>query len=211
MNKRWQQMNDWFQQQPRDRRILIAMLLWVLIAVYLVSVLVMPEIKTMNTASQRTAQLQQQVTQAEALNEQLQRQLQQDVNQPLREDITSKQKRLQQLVEQASGHSVLGVAQRKQFLREALNYPDSMQLISLNTPQPERITDEDSGALYQHRVDAVLRGDFATIKRYAEQLQTAFPEVEWLRFNYQVDTYPQAQLTIAWRIISMDKEFIGAN
>ncbi|NQZ03248.1 hypothetical protein [Idiomarina sp.] len=211
MNKRWQQMNDWFQQQPRDRRILIATLLWVLIAVYLVSVLVMPEIKTMNTASQRTAQLQQQVTQAEALNEQLQRQLQQDVNQPLREDITSKQKRLQQLVEQASGHSVLGVAQRKQFLREALNYPDSMQLISLNTPQPERITDEDSGALYQHRVDAVLRGDFATIKRYAEQLQTAFPEVEWLRFNYQVDTYPQAQLTIAWRIISMDKEFIGAN
>ncbi|WP_370259583.1 hypothetical protein [Idiomarina sp.] len=211
MNKRWQQMNDWFQQQPRDRRILIATLLWVLIAVYLVSVLVMPEIKTMNTASQRTAQLQQQVTQAEALNEQLQRQLQQDVNQPLREDITSKQKRLQQLVEQASGHSVLGVAQRKQFLREALNYPDSMQLISLNTPQPERITDEDSGALYQHRVDAVLRGDFATIKRYAEQLQTAFPEVEWLRFNYQVDAYPQAQLTIAWRIISMDKEFIGAN
>lgn len=211
MNKRWQQMNDWFQQQPRDRRILIATLLWVLIAVYLVSVLVMPEIKTMNTASQRTAQLQQQVTQAEALNEQLQRQLQHDVNQPLREDITSKQKRLQQLVEQASGHSVLGVAQRKQFLREALNYPDSMQLISLNTPQPERITDEDSGALYQHRVDAVLRGDFATIKRYAEQLQTAFPEVEWLRFNYQVDTYPQAQLTIAWRIISMDKEFIGAN
>ena len=211
MNKRWQQMNDWFQQQPRDRRILIATLLWVLIAVYLVSVLVMPEIKTMNTASQRTAQLQQQVTQAEALNEQLQRQLQHDVNQPLREDITSKQKRLQQLVEQASGHSVLGVAQRKQFLREALNYPDSMQLISLNTPQPERITDEDSGALYQHRVDAVLRGDFATIKRYAEQLQTAFPEVEWLRFNYQVDAYPQAQLTIAWRIISMDKEFIGAN
>ncbi|MEC7642981.1 hypothetical protein [Idiomarina sp.] len=211
MNKRWQQMNDWFQQQPRDRRILIATLLWVLIAVYLVSVLVMPEIKTMNTASQRTAQLQQQVTQAEALNEQLQRQLQQDVNQPLREDITSKQKRLQQLVEQASGHSVLGVAQRKQFLRGALNYPDSMQLISLNTPQPERITDEDSGALYQHRVDAVLRGDFATIKRYAEQLQTAFPEVEWLRFNYQVDAYPQAQLTIAWRIISMDKEFIGAN
>lgn len=211
MNKRWQQMNDWFQQQPRDRRILIATLLWVLIAVYLVSALVMPEIKTMNTASQRTAQLQQQVTQAEALNEQLQRQLQQDVNQPLREDITSKQKRLQQLVEQASGHSVLGVAQRKQFLREALNYPDSMQLISLNTPQPERITDEDSGALYQHRVDAVLRGDFATIKRYAEQLQTAFPEVEWLRFNYQVDAYPQAQLTIAWRIISMDKEFIGAN
>lgn len=211
MNKRWQQMNDWFQQQPRDRRILIATLLWVLIAVYLVSVLVMPEIKTMNTASQRTAQLQQRVTQAEALNEQLQRQLQHDVNQPLREDITSKQKRLQQLVEQASGHSVLGVAQRKQFLREALNYPDSMQLISLNTPQPERITDEDSGALYQHRVDAVLRGDFATIKRYAEQLQTAFPEVEWLRFNYQVDAYPQAQLTIAWRIISMDKEFIGAN
>ena len=211
MNKRWQQMNDWFQQQPRDRRILIATLLWVLIAVYLVSVLVMPEIKTMNTASQRTAQLQQQVTQAEALNEQLQRQLQHDVNQPLREDITSKQKRSQQLVEQASGHSVLGVAQRKQFLREALNYPDSMQLISLNTPQPERITDEDSGALYQHRVDAVLRGDFATIKRYAEQLQTAFPEVEWLRFNYQVDAYPQAQLTIAWRIISMDKEFIGAN
>lgn len=211
MNKRWQQINDWFQQQPRDRRILIATLLWVLIAVYLVTVLVMPEIKTMNTASQRTAQLQQQVTQAEALNEQLQRQLQQDVNQPLREDITSKQKRLQQLVEQASGHSVLGVAQRKQFLREALNYPDSMQLISLNTPQPERITDEDSGALYQHRVDAVLRGDFATIKRYAEQLQTAFPEVEWLRFNYQVDSYPQAQLTIAWRIISMDKEFIGAN
>ncbi len=211
MNKRWQQMNDWFQQQPRDRRILIATLLWVVIAVYLVSVLIMPEIKTMNTASQRTAQLQQQVTQAEALNEQLQRQLQHDVNQPLREDITSKQKRLQQLVEQASGHSVLGVAQRKQFLREALNYPDSMQLISLNTPQPERITDEDSGALYQHRVDAVLRGDFATIKRYAEQLQTAFPEVEWLRFNYQVDAYPQAQLTIAWRIISMDKEFIGAN
>ncbi|OIM99249.1 hypothetical protein BFR57_01355 [Idiomarina sp. MD25a] len=211
MNKRWQQINDWFQQQPRDRRILIATLLWVLIAVYLVSVLVMPEIKIMNTASQRTAQLQQQVTQAEALNEQLQRQLQQDVNQPLREDITSKQKRLQQLVEQASGHSVLGAAQRKQFLREALNYPDSMQLISLNTPQPERITDEDSGALYQHRVDAVLRGDFATIKSYAEQLQTAFPEVEWLRFNYQVDAYPQAQLTIAWRIISMDKEFIGAN
>lgn len=26
MNKRWQQMNDWFQQQPRDRRILIATL-----------------------------------------------------------------------------------------------------------------------------------------------------------------------------------------
>lgn len=211
MNKRWQQLNEWFQQQPRDRRILVAVLLWVVVTVYLTSMFVVPEIKAMHNASLRTEQLQQQVAQAETLNEQLKRQLQQDVNQPLRSDIADKQRRLQQLVEQASGHSVLGAAQRKQFLREALNYPDSMQLISLSTPQPERITDEQSGALYQHRVNAVLRGEFDTIKTYADQLQRAFPEVEWLQFNYQVDEYPQAQLTIAWRIISMDKEFIGAN
>ncbi len=211
MNKRWQQLNEWFQQQPRDRRILVAVLLWVVVTVYLTSMFVVPEIKAMHNASLRTEQLQQQVAQAETLNEQLKRQLQQDVNQPLRADIADKQRRLQQLVEQASGHSVLGAAQRKQFLREALNYPDSMQLISLSTPQPERITDEQSGALYQHRVNAVLRGEFDTIKTYADQLQRAFPEVEWLQFNYQVDEYPQAQLTIAWRIISMDKEFIGAN
>tara|TARA_B100000700_G_scaffold301644_1_gene371103 strand:- start:2109 stop:2744 length:636 start_codon:yes stop_codon:yes gene_type:complete len=211
MNKRWQQINEWFQQQPRDRRILIAILLWVLISVYLVSTLVIPEVKALSTAQQRIEQLQQQVQQTQTLNEQLQAQLQQDVNQPLRKEVEQKRQRLQQLVEQASGYSVLGAAQRKQFLREALNYPDSMQLISLNTPQPERITDEDSGALYQHRVDAVLRGEFDTIKAYAAQLQSSFPEVEWSQFNYMVDSYPQAQLTVAWRIISMDKEFIGAN
>ena len=211
MNKRWQQLNQWFQQQPRDRRILIAILVWVLIAVYMGSTLLLPNIKAMNSSKLRTEQLAQQLSQVRALNEQLKSQLQQDVNQPIRDDIEHKQARLTQLVERASGYSVLGAAQRKAFLRAALNYPDDMQLVSLTTPQPERITDEQSGALYQHRVDAVFKGDFEHIMGYAEQLQAEFPEVEWLKFNYRVDSYPEAELSIAWRIISMDKEFIGAN
>ena len=133
MNKRWQQLNQWFQQQPRDRRILIAILVWVLIAVYMGSTLLLPNIKAMNSSKLRTEQLAQQLSQVRALNEQLKSQLQQDVNQPIRDDIERKQARLTQLVERASGYSVLGAAQRKAFLRAALNYPDDMQLVSLTT------------------------------------------------------------------------------
>ena len=82
MNKRWQQLNQWFQQQPRDRRILIAILVWVLIAVYMGSTLLLPNIKAMNSSKLRTEQLAQQLSQVRALNEQLKSQLQQDVNQP---------------------------------------------------------------------------------------------------------------------------------
>ena len=210
LQQQWQQLQQRFSEQPRDRRLLITIVLWVLVTLPLLSYQVIPALEQHQQNNQKLAQAEQQVTQQQELQAQLKQQLQVDVNRPLTQKITRKQQRLQKIEAETERFTLLDKAERQAFLGNALNYPDSISLLNLNSESPVAIGEEkDNTSLYQHQVNATYRGNYASIEQFLAQLRQQHPSVQWLEFNYRVVDYPQAEVMLSWRLLSIDKEIIG--
>lgn len=210
LQQQWQQLQQRFSEQPRDRRLLITIGLWVLITLPLLSYQLIPALEEHQQQQQRRTQIEQQLVQQQQLRAQLTQQLQNDVNQPLQQKIARKQERLNQVKSKTEEFKLLEPTERRQFLSNALSYPDTVALISLKSELPLAIGEErDFASLYQHQVKAVYRGNFSDLKRFFQKLRMQHPEVQWHRFHYHVVQYPQAEVQLTWQLLSVDKEIIG--
>ena len=210
LKQQWQQLQQRFSEQPRDRRLLLTMGLWVLVSLPLLSYQLMPALQAHQQQQKQIVTAAQQSQQQQQINAQLQQQLKVDVNQPLEQTIARKQQHLQQLQAKTDEYTLLDQNERRQFLDRALNYPDSMSLISLKSDSPVAIGEErDFASLYQHQINAVYQGNFSDLQRFFEQLRQQQPNVQWRHFHYQVLAYPLAEVQLSWQLLSVDKEIIG--
>lgn len=210
LRQQWQQLQQRFSEQPRDRRLLITIGLWALITLPLLSYQLVPALKEHQQQQQRRTQIEQQLVQQQQLRAQLTQQLQTDVNQPLQQKIARKRERLNQVEANSENYILLDPEERRQFLASSLDYPDTVELVSLKSNSPVAIGDErDYASLYQHQVSAVYRGSFSDLKRFFEKLRVEHPNVQWYQFHYHVVQYPQAEVQLTWQLLSVDKEIIS--
>lgn len=209
MKQRWMLWRQQFFDLPSERRVLIAIAIWVLVTVPLLSYAVVPLITAKDKATQNMAQLQQQIATAESLVAQQREMLTADINQPVANEIARKRRQLERLEQVSDGLSLFDKEQRQAFLQSALAYPDSVKLLSLDSEQPKRLSDDDNVALFQHSVVAVYQGNFDDLKPFFEQLTDDYKALSWYRFDYQVTAYPAAEVTVTWHLMSSDKEIIG--
>lgn len=210
LKQQWQQLQQRFSEQPRERRLLITIAVWVLVTLPLLSYQIMPALEQHHQQQQQLTQVEQQTTQQQQLQSELTQQLQEDVNQPLTKKISRKQQRLQEIEAKTERFTLLDKAERREFLGNALNYPDSISLVSLNSESPVAMGEEqDYASLYQHQVNATYRGNYTDLQQFLAQLRQQHPNVQWHQFNYRVVEYPQAEVVLDWRLLSIDREIIG--
>ena len=60
-----------------------------------------------------------------------------------------------------------------------------------------------------HAVEATFAGTYFETLAFVRELQNKHPNVIWAHFDYQVQSYPQGQVTLEWHLLSTDKEFIS--
>lgn len=210
MRQRWQQLVESFGQLPRERRVLIAVAIWLLVSLPLLSYQLLPEWQRHLQQQQQQRQIAQQMAQQQQAISQLQQQLQADVNKPVQEQIARQQARLDDLQQVSESYILLDKRQRQAFLESSLAYPDAIELVSLISELPEPLDSESENVnLYQHQINASYRGNYTDLRLFFKQLREQHPDVRWHQFNYQVLTYPQAQVELTWQLLSTDKEIIG--
>ncbi|RUO75949.1 hypothetical protein [Idiomarina seosinensis] len=205
----WQQYCEKFSELPKERRALIAVAAWVLVTLPLISYGVLPQQEQLRRDEQKIRASEQQIEQLEIASAQLQQQLAVNVDKPLLEEIKRKQARLASLKEKTDSYTLLDQSARRKFIENALDYPDGIALVSLESSSPEAITTEQTVNLYRHRVNASYQGNFTELQEFFRELRKRNPEVQWYKFRYKVTDYPQARVDLAWQLLSVDKEIIG--
>ncbi|MGM0481953.1 MAG: hypothetical protein ACQEQZ_08480 [Pseudomonadota bacterium] len=207
--QKWQQGCEWFSEQAKARRLLIAVAIWLLVSLPLLSYGVLPNLQAKLSGEQEIQAAQQQIEQIQVTIEQLQQQLTISVDKPVLQKIERKSRRLATLKEKTDRFTLLDKAQRQQFLQDSLSYADGIDLLQLESRSPEQVSEQKSASLYRHQVSAVYQGNFTELMLFFKQLRKQHPEVQWFTFDYQVIDYPRAEARIVWQLLSTDKEIIG--
>lgn len=207
---RWQQFEDNFGALPRRQRIMIAVAAVLLIVLPVLSYVIMPDFESASTLTSENKRLIQQIEQVNAAVEELKTEFDEDINEPLRQEITQLQvsaNNAQQSIERSE--TLQEVAQRKAFLNTVLNTSKSLKMQSLTTKEPRKVFETGCIALYEHAIEATFVGTYFETLAFVRELQNRHPNVIWARFDYQVQGYPQGQVTLEWHLLSTDKEFIS--
>lgn len=207
---RWHQFEDKFEALPARQRVMLAVALALLIVLPMLSYVIIPNMEKTSVLGSENARLEQQIEQVNESIEMLKVKLDEDINRPLRQELKllkASKNSAQQSIK--SSATLQEVSQRKAFLNSVLNVSESLEMQNLITKTPRKVFETGSITLYEHAVEAAFTGTYFDILDFVEVLQRRYPNVIWAHFDYQVQSYPQGQVTLEWQLLSTDKEFIS--
>lgn len=210
MKQRWRQLQKQFEQWPSSRRWLVLLAAVVLTCLPIIRFAVAPLISTdagLERQRQQALTLQQSLQESIASTEQA---LAVDIDRPLLEKIETLRAQRSEVEQQLQQQQLLmSVQQRQSFLSGLLNTPDVIELLDLDTQTPTVLHQQQSVALYEHKVQVSYRGSYFDMFEFLQTLLQAYPQAQWQQFNYEVSDYPQARVTLSWSLLSTDEEFIS--
>ena len=129
---------------------------------------------------------------------------------------------LQRLMEQSQalseqlaeivGH-LISPSQMTLLLEDVLSSSKGLHLVSLESMTAEPILGKEEASseseYHLHPVRIELTGDYFSIVRYLEALETMPVKYYWRSFNYTVEEYPTARLIFEVYTLGTRQEFIG--
>ncbi|HAD49729.1 MAG TPA: hypothetical protein DCF92_13300 [Idiomarina sp.] len=211
MTVNWNELQKQFAQWPASRRWLVLLAAIVVTCLPIIRFAVAPLINTdASLQRERLQALQQQrnLQESIAMTEQA---LAVDIDRPLLEKIDGLREQRSAIEEQLQQQQqLMSVSQRQAFLTGLLNTPDAIELLDLDTQKPKVLHQQQSVALYEHKVQVRYRGGYFDVFEFLQTLLESYPQAQWQTFEYEVLTYPQAEVTLSWSLLSTDKEFISA-
>jgi|JI10StandDraft_1071094.scaffolds.fasta_scaffold993303_2 MSHA biogenesis protein MshJ len=99
-----------------------------------------------------------------------------------------------------------------EVLEELLADDGRLELVQLTSEAPRRLgPEETSGAstLYHHGLRLEIQGDFAATLDYLRRLEASDWQLLWDRFEYRVESHPEARVTIEIHTLSEREEWVG--
>lgn len=99
-----------------------------------------------------------------------------------------------------------------EVLEELLADDGRLELVNLTSQPPRRLGPEQTqGAhtLYQHGLRIEIQGDFAATLDYLRRIERSDWQLLWDRFEYHVESYPEARITIELHTLSEREEWVG--
>lgn len=211
MNNWWVRMEESFDIMPSRQRGLLVLAGFLLVSLPILSYVILPTWEESQTLKADSYRIESQLKQLSQLESELQAELSKDINAPLRIEIEELERRLALRENQFEENELLlAVEQRKAFLRGVLQYSDDLSMEKLEANAPTAVFEAGTITLYQHAVQAQFSGGFFEVVEFIDRLKAEYPAVRWASFNYQVNEYPTATVTIVWYLLSTDKEFISA-
>jgi len=118
---------------------------------------------------------------------------------------------LAQKIQQMTG-SYISASQMLGLLEDLLVKMPEVQLAALeNLPaQPVLIGTEATAQplLYQHRTRLIFNGNFASLQKLLAQLQQLSWQLHWIKLDYKVLKYPEAQLQLELATVSESANYV---
>ncbi len=99
-----------------------------------------------------------------------------------------------------------------EVLETLLAGDDRLKLVTLTSTPPRRLgPDETRGAstLYHHGLRLEIQGDFAATLDYLRRLEASPWQLLLDRFEYRVESHPEARVTIELHTLSEREEWVG--
>ena len=199
-----------FQALSARERVLSLLAAIVVISVVLDVTWLSPQRETIRTLS---SQLEQHRNALNAISKVLTMPLDSPIADPLtveRDDL-----RLRLVRAEATLGPTLNEANLSVLVRNLVSERLSLTLVSLKTLAPEALSkpplntvntlqqdlnglpiEPRSSALYKHGIEVVVRGDYATLVTYLENLQRSPSRIYWAKAKLEVQTYPLSILTL---------------
>ena len=105
-------------------------------------------------------------------------------------------------------------------LEDMLDPISGLSLVRVMSDEPHRVGsgalhEADTGvldatrSLYRHGLRVEIEGDFASTLEYLERVERSEWHLLWDRFEYRVQEYPGARITIELHTVSEQEEWIG--
>ncbi|RUO80145.1 hypothetical protein CWI84_07560 [Idiomarina tyrosinivorans] len=201
---RWQEK---FAQQPRDRRVLIAALVVLVIVAPLLLRVIIPRLQLDQRYQQQSQQLAYQQQQLQRQQQLLQQQLEQDPNQPVREKLTQLEQALTAEYQRLSAmEHLLTPEEKNQALADLVAMTDAVEVLSLNTEEPKPVLRQGDTLINQQQVTLVVKGRFGAIETLLKQTQSLGGALAWQALDYQVESYPYAQASLRWLMYTIEQK-----
>ncbi len=212
--KWWRQNSKRFMNlQVRERKLIFYSTQVVII--WLAGVLLIePLIQQTSGLSKQNHDTEQQIQRIQQQSAIIQRALNVDLNEQVRTQITEQQQIEQELVQkiQQMTGSYISANQMLGLLEDLLVKIPDVQLAALeNLPaQPVLIGAEATAQplLYQHRTRLVFQGNFASLQKLLGQLQQLSWQLHWIKLDYKVLKYPEAQLQLELATVSESANYV---
>ncbi len=101
------------------------------------------------------------------------------------------------------------------MLKQLLKSSSDVKVISFKALEPKAIDvskvgeNEAKTLFFEHRMVLTLEGQYFNLQRYLASLKQSREKLLVQRFDYQVQSYPQAQLVIQIATVSANEKFIA--
>lgn len=167
------------------------------------------EIKTM---SKQLAELNQNI-------QTLQQALEVDVNAPVKQQIEQLNRKLsvldKQLI-QLNGNFISAV-QMTEALAQILSQTQGIKInafrnipsVSVEQAMSDTQVNKSEALLYQHGIQLEIDGDYNRIHQFLSQVESLPWGFYWQNFEYEVQQYPDARLSVEMMSLSVDEAFLG--
>ncbi|MDK8466056.1 MSHA biogenesis protein MshJ [Marinobacter sp. SS13-12] len=153
-------------------------------------------------------------------------QLASDPSQVLRDQLAARQQRLERLNNELAETTGRLIAPRAMvvLLRDMLAAQDKLELLGVDLLAPVPVFDRQSGStlgdasgndesaeplLFAHDAEIVLRGGYMDVLAYLETLEAMDARLGWVLLEYDSSEYPDNEVRIRVRTLSLDRAWLG--
>lgn len=215
----------WFNERPIRERVIITITAVVLVLFAGWELWVTPVMAGNEQLRSRLVSLSD--TQASLLQQQqlLTEQLSSDPSRVLRDRLAARQQRLDQLDARLAETTGRLIAPRAMvgLLRDILAAQDKLELLGVELMTPVPVFEDGPGVsedakgkdgdreplLYAHDAEIVIRGGYMDVLAYLENLEAMDARLGWVLLDYDASEYPENEIRIRVRTLSLDRAWLG--
>ncbi|UXI01583.1 type II secretion system protein M [Photobacterium sp. TY1-4] len=207
----WYKLSERFDLLTRREQGLILVSGWTVLLFVGFMVVIEPRMQALDSVERQILSLAGQLSSNEQQIDHIQRKLQRDPNREVEQKINmlaQENDALEATLQQRVA-SLVSPMQMSALLEQVLKRTDRLRLLSLTSmPSAQLISGKDEG-YYIHPVRLTLRGRYFDLVDYLDQLEALPVKYYWRSLNYQVDTYPWAEIELEVYTLGESKDFIG--
>jgi MSHA biogenesis protein MshJ len=212
--KWWRQYSKRFLTlQIRERKLIFyatqVVIIWLAAVLF-----IEPLLQQTSQLNQQNVDTEQQIQRLQQQTAIIQRALNVDLNEQVQAQIGAQQQveqELTQKIQQMTG-SYISANQMLTLLEDLLVKMPEVQLAALeNFPAKPVLIGTDAKAaplLFQHRTKLVFLGNYASLQQLLSQLQQLSWQLHWVKLNYKVIKYPEAQLQLELETVSESANYV---
>lgn len=214
MKKQWLLWQEKFEQvDPKRRRI------WFFVLIFMIAYLgfwvgVRPALEVVSAERDKQQRQQVQIDQLQEAARVTAERLANDPQAAQRQRLEQLQQRLVQINQQLNTEAnYVSAADNRVLLKALLNEARNVTVVSAQALPAEHIyqdAENEDTAIYRHRLQLAVKGNYASISQYLQQLEQLEWSFYWQRLDYKVLEAPEAEATIEIYTISLERDYVAS-